>query len=591
MAGMRLAPLCAENGRVHRGVSQKHQAVKVMQQGPHILSVNLEDYFQVAPMRQVIPHRYWPRFDLRIEKSVLATLDLLDRTEARATFFAIGWLAERCPDLLKEIVRRGHEVASKGYLHRRFDQMSLDDFRDDCLRSRDAIEAATGKKVLGYRIAEGSLPADDLAPFKVLAEAGLRYDSSLRPFGLRFAGKADQRRIHEIAADGWSLTEVPLSSDTLLGVPYPVTGGNYMRQMPRALFENRLAARQAGSAEPWHFYFHTWELDPEQPRITAGTRADRLRQYRNLDAMRERIEGCLDAFRFDGIAAHLKLEVEAAPVRATQASAPVVIADRAARSGPRQKVTIVTPCYNEEETLPYLASTLASVEKENAHVYDFSYVFVDDGSKDGTWDKLNELFGDRNNVQLVRHKVNRGIAAATMTGIRAAKDEIVCGIDCDCSFDPHELAKMIPLLTANVDMVQASPYHRDGGVMNVPGWRLALSKGVCMVYRQILNHAFSSYTACFRVYRRSKMLDVTLDDEGFMGIMEIFVRLDQSNARIVEYPAVLESRLIGQSKMKVLRVIRNHLGLIGRLLTQPRDSKAFSITPPSETHRRTQYGS
>ena len=548
----------------------------------HILSINLEDYFQVAPMRQVIPHRYWPRFDLRIEKTTLATLDLLDRTGAKATFFTIGWLAERCPDLIGEVARRGHEVASKGYFHRPYDQMTPEDLRDDYLRSRDAIEAATGRQVLGYRIAEGSLPVDDDTPFRLLAQAGVRYDSSVRPFGPRFIGRAGERRIHERSGDGWSITEVPFSADTLLGVPFPVTGGNYMRQMPQWLFENRLDAFVARLDDPWHFYFHTWELDCEQPRVSAAKRLARIRQYRNLDQMRERIHDILGRFAFGGIADHLQLEAAEVEARAPVAE-PQPVAARAKAPGPRTKVTIVTPCFNEEETLPYLAGNLASVEEANDGVYDFSYVFVDDGSKDRTWEKLHELFSGRPNVQLIRHEKNRGIAAATMTGIKAARDEIVCGIDCDCSFDPHELAKMIPLLTPEIDMVQASPYHREGGVTNVPGWRLALSKNVSRIYRQILNHAFSSYTACFRVYRRSKMLDMKLDDEGFMGIMEIFVRLDQSGARIVEYPAVLESRLLGTSKMKVLRVIRNHLGLIFRIVRESRgkSSYASNLNPTS----------
>jgi len=560
-----------------------------MNERQHILSVNLEDYFQVAPMRQIIPHRYWPRFDLRIEKSTLAALDLLDRHGATATFFTIGWLAERCPDLVAEIARRGHDVASKGYLHRRFDQMTPDEFRDDFLRSRNAIEDATGKAVLGYRIAEGSLPVDDLAPFEMLAREGVRFDSSVRPFGPRFMLRQAWRDIREVQGDGWSLTEIPLSSDRFMGVPVPVTGGNYMRQMPHALHDNRLRAYLSRRDQPWHLYFHVWELDADQPRVSATTRLGRIRQYRNLDGMRERLEDSLSRFTFRSISEHLGLEAGAAVVRA-KAPEQVEVKVAAKQTGPARKVTIVTPCFNEEETLPYLAGNLASVEKSSEGVFDFSYVFVDDGSRDGTWAKLNELFGRRENVQLIRHAQNRGIAAATMTGIRAARDEIVCGIDCDCSFDPHELARMVPLLTPDVDMVQASPYHAEGGVTNVPGWRLALSKGVCAIYRRILNHAFSSYTACFRVYRRSKMAGMRLDDEGFMGIMEIFVRLDQSGARIVEFPAVLESRLLGTSKMKVLRVIRNHLGLIYRILRERRGPSSFAGEATPDASHGAPYG-
>src|SRR5690606_1297114 len=155
----------------------------------------------------------------------------------------------------------------------------------------------------------------------------------------------------------------------------------------------------------------------QQPRVSATTRLGRIRQYRNLEDMRERIAACLEHLPFGSIAQHLDLSIQPAAARPARQERPVAI--RAARAaGEAQKVTIVTPCYNEEETLPYLASTLSSVERENEGVYDFSYVFVDDGSKDGTWDKLHELFADRPDVQLIRHKVNRGIAAATMTGIR-----------------------------------------------------------------------------------------------------------------------------------------------------------------------------
>ncbi len=513
-------------------------------------------------MREVIPQRYWPRFALRVEKSTLSTLDLLDRYDQKATFFVLGWIADRCPDLIAEVARRGHDVASKGYFHRHYAQFSPEDFRADFVRSRNAIEGATTQRVLGYRIAAGTLPIDDLTPYEILAEEGVRYDSSIRPFGLKFAGRPEWRKIRDLKGDGWSLTEVPLSSDTILRVPVPMTGGNYLRQAPRGVYERRLASYLRDSDEPWHLYFHTWEIDPDQPRVSAAKRVSQIRHYRNLEKMKERIEAFLASHRFHSIADHLGLTPEPVAV-APRADA---VAPAAIRAKGGTKVTIVVPCYNEEITLPYLAGNLASFAEENAGRYDFSYVFVDDGSADGTWEKLHELFGQRADCHLIKHPENRGIAAATMTGIRAAEDEIVCGIDCDCSFDPHELAKMIPLLTPDVDLVQASPYHPKGGVMNVPGWRLALSRNLSRIYNRILHHRFASYTACFRVYRRSKIAPFQLSNGGFMGIMAMFILLDQSGSKIVEFPTVLESRLLGVSKMKTLSVIRNHLGMIWDLV-------------------------
>lgn len=535
-----------------------------MSKQSNILSINLEDYFQVAPVRQVIPQRYWPRFALRVEKSTLTALDMLDRHNQKATFFVLGWIADRCPDLVAEVARRGHDVASKGYFHRHYAQFTPADFRADFARSRDAIERVTGRRLLGYRIAAGTFPINTLEPFRILAEEGAKYDSSIKPFGPKFIGKPEWQKIHEIKGEGWSLTEVPLSSDTLFGIPVPMTGGNYLRQAPQSFYESRLKSYLRDNTEPWHLYFHSWELDPEQPRISATTRLGQIRQYRNLEKMRERIETFLENYRFGTVADHLGLVSD--PVEVGQATPGIAPVEVRAKGG--VKATIVVPCYNEEETLPYLAGNLAAFADETAGRYDFSYVFVDDGSRDRTWAKLQELFGSRSDCKIIQHPKNKGIAAATMTGIRAASDEIVCGIDCDCSFDPHELAKMIPLLTPDVDLVQASPYHPKGGVMNVPGWRLALSRNLSRIYNRILNHRFASYTACFRVYRRSKMMPLNVSNGGFMGIMEMFILLDQSGSKIVEYPTVLETRVLGVSKMKTLSVIGNHLGMIKELVLE-----------------------
>ena len=542
-----------------------------MYKGPHLLSVNLEDYFQVAPMRQLIPHAHWSRFGLRAEKSTLETLDLLDKHGHKATFFVLGWLAERCPDLIAELNRRGHRVASKGYHHHRFNQFSLEEFEYDAKRSKDVIEAATGQEVQGYRIAEGSLPVSDLRPFEILAKAGFKYDSSVRPFGFGRKSNDAWNEITTIEKDNWSITEVPLSAYTFAGLSMPVTGGNYLRQIPDSIYRRLLNAYLRKTSTPWHLYFHVWELDTEQPRVSATTRLGHIRQYRNLENMRERLEELLTNYEFTTIENHLDLAPHAitrrAPSPAEENS--VAAAAKAARQADRKNVTLVVPCYNEEETLPYLDSVLNSFATQNADTLNLSYVFVDDGSKDRTYEKLHEIFGTRSECTIIKHPHNRGIAAATMTGIRNAKDDIVCGIDCDCSFDPHELAKMIPLLEPGIDMVQASPYHPKGGVMNVPSWRLVLSRNLSRIYGHILNHRFASYTACFRVYRRSAVAQLDLSNGGFMGIMEIFVLLDRAGSKIVEYPAILETRLMGVSKMKTLSVIRNHLGMIAELIFTP----------------------
>ena len=166
-------------------------------------------------------------------------------------------------------------------------------------------------------------------------------------------------------------------------------------------------------------------------------------------------------------------------------------------------VSVVIPCFNEEATLGYLANTLDSFAESVRDDYQVSFVFVDDGSSDKTWERLNELFGQRADCKVVQHPQNRGIAAATLTGIQHSPSEIVCAIDADGTFDPHQLKEMIPMLKPGVDAVTASCFLEQGHVMNVPGWRMALSKGASLMYRMVLHNKLSHYTSCFRVYRKS----------------------------------------------------------------------------------------
>jgi glycosyltransferase involved in cell wall biosynthesis len=237
----------------------------------------------------------------------------------------------------------------------------------------------------------------------------------------------------------------------------------------------------------------------------------------------------------------------------------------AAPAGDPVPITVVVPCFNEERSLVYLSNTLRSVAAWLYPKYEVSYILVDDGSRDGTWELLGRLFGSRPHCTLLRHDRNRGVAAAILSGLRAARPEIVCSIDCDCTYDPHVLVEMVPRLADGVDLVTASPYHPNGQVLNVPPWRLSLSRGASFLYRRVLRQKLHTYTSCFRVYRRRAVADLPLREEGFLGVAEILARLDLQGSAVVEHPATLEVRLLGASKMKVLRAVAGHLRLLSRL--------------------------
>ena len=242
----------------------------------------------------------------------------------------------------------------------------------------------------------------------------------------------------------------------------------------------------------------------------------------------------------------------------------------------RTAVSVVVPLFNERECVSSLTASLAQVERELGERYDLEFVLVDDGSGDGTAALLKNAIGDDCRYRLIEHPQNRGIAAAIATGIAAASREVIVSLDCDGSYDPLLMGELIPLLTSEVDLVTASPYHHAGGVENVPLWRLRLSRLASQLYGLACRHKLTCYTSCFRVYRRSAVVDVKLDNERFVGVAELLCKVLQQGGRVVEHPARLRSRVAGHSKMRVVRASAGHLKLIAKIA---RDRLRSPVSP------------
>jgi polysaccharide deacetylase family protein (PEP-CTERM system associated) len=529
----------------------------------HVLTIAVEDYFQAAALGNVVHQRQWSRFERRVQRNTRTALDLLDDCGSGATFFMQGWVAREMPELAAEISARGHEVASKGHLHRFLCEMTPEEFRGDLRRSREEIEKASGIKVLGYRVPRGSFGSGDMWALDILAEEGFAYDSSIYPFMRSIGSEAWRRFPFQHRAGDHLLWEVPLTSLRFGGLSIPCGGGNYFRQLPHEFGRAALRHLDKTQEAPIVLHFHVWELDPDLPSITAAGVLAQLRMHRNITKMPERIRDHLENFRFVGVADHLGLTRERAPELQTMPQSYRIPAVESLRV-PRVPVTVVVPCYNEELVLPYLANTLEEVTRSLSSAYALRFVFVDDGSTDETWSQLMSLFGSREDCRLIQQPRNQGVAAAILAGIKASTTEIVCSIDCDCTYDPQQLQGMIPLFEDGVDLVTASPYHSQGAVMNVPAWRLGLSRGLSKLYGVVLGEKLATYTSCFRVYRRSAFADLDLRESGFLGVAEMIGMLSMRRARIVEYPAVLEVRMLGRSKMKIARTIVGHLRLLTR---------------------------
>lgn len=240
------------------------------------------------------------------------------------------------------------------------------------------------------------------------------------------------------------------------------------------------------------------------------------------------------------------------------------------------QVSLVVPVFNERECVDDLLEALVNLDAEFGDRFEFEFVIVDDGSSDGTADMLRAAIGERENFTVVEHGQNRGIAAAIHTGIAAARQEVVVSMDADLSYDVVLLTKMVPLLTGNVDMVIASPYHPEGGVDDVAWWRLWLSKRASWLYGLVLRNKLYCYTSCFRVYRRSRVLELVPSNSGYVGVAELLWLVDRQGGEIVECPAVLHKRIAGNSKMKIFREAMRHLRLVSRI------ARERILGPPSK---------
>ncbi|WP_089935122.1 glycosyltransferase [Candidatus Entotheonella palauensis] len=547
----------------------------------HLLTVVLEDYFQVGAFGSVVRHDYWYRFETRLERNTMRTLALLDQFGLQATFFVLGWVAERMPDIVREVARRGHEIANRGYALRGVRERTRTGFRDDLLRAHEALERASGHAIRGYRAGKPRLRRLELWTLDILAQEGYAYDSSLMPMYRTYRDEPWRRWAHRHRCGEHELWEFPYATRDVGGWLIPVAGGNFFRQWPRPFVTRALEDWDRTYDTPFVMYFHIWELDHEQPVIQAASRIARLRHYRNLDKMTAILENYFTRFRFCSIAQHLELPV-AAPARtpATMTAAvgrpltlvpdgPGIDADADGKeelTAPGLPVSVIVPCFNEQTVLPYLARTLDHVDAMLRKDYALHYIFVDDGSHDATWATLQVLFAARPNCTVLRHEQNCGVAAAILTGARHADTDIVASIDSDCTYDPAVLATLIPLLEDDVDMVTASPYHPEGGVRNVPPWRLGLSRLASWLYGLVLRQNLYTYTSCCRVYRHRAIANLDLKCRGFLGITEMLGHMALQGRRIVEGPAVLDVRLLGMSKMKVLRTMMAHLGLLSHLL-------------------------
>jgi polysaccharide deacetylase family protein (PEP-CTERM system associated) len=260
------------------------------------LTVDVEDYFQVSALAPHIDRSSWDARPCRVERNVQRLLALFSERGAKATFFTLGWVAERYPQVVRDIVAGGHELASHGYGHLRVTDQSREHFLHDIHRAKGLLEDIGGRPVIGYRAPSFSIGHSNPWAFDVLLEAGYRYSSSVYPVQHDHYGMPDAPRFPYAARPG--LTEIPITTTRLFGRNLPAGGGGYFRLAPYAL--SRWALRRVNRLDqrPAIFYLHPWEIDPGQPRVAGTSMKTRFRHYVNLDKTEPRLAQLLSDFRW-----------------------------------------------------------------------------------------------------------------------------------------------------------------------------------------------------------------------------------------------------------------------------------------------------
>lgn len=263
------------------------------------MSVDVEEHFQVGAFETVIDRSEWTGYVSRVENNTLRCLDMFAKRQVSATFFTLGWVAERHPALIRRIVEDGHEIASHGYAHDRVHSFTPEAFRADLRKTKALLEDAGGVEVKGYRAPSFSIGAANRWALDVLAEEGYRYSSSIAPIAHDHYGWPDAPRFAHCPVGGAPMIEVPVTTVEYAGRRMACGGGGFFRLLPYSLSVWAIDRVNRVEREPTIFYFHPWEIDAEQPRVPGAPLKSRLRHYTNLSVMQGKLERLLSRFAWD----------------------------------------------------------------------------------------------------------------------------------------------------------------------------------------------------------------------------------------------------------------------------------------------------
>jgi polysaccharide deacetylase family protein (PEP-CTERM system associated) len=261
------------------------------------MTVDVEDYFHVSAFENVIQKNSWDALDLRVEKNTYRLLELFEQHNVKSTFFTLGWVAQRCPNLIKAIVDQGHELASHGYSHQRALSMTPDEFRADVLLSKNILEDLSGKAIKGYRAPSFSIKDENTWVYDILVELGFTYSSSTYPIEHDLYGVPNWPRFKYQRQEG--IIEIPIPTIRKNEKNTGIGGGGYFRLYPYWMSKSRINRFLQEENKPYSFYFHPWEIDADQPKIENASLKSKIRHYINLSKMEGKIVRLLKDYKWN----------------------------------------------------------------------------------------------------------------------------------------------------------------------------------------------------------------------------------------------------------------------------------------------------
>ena len=520
------------------------------------ISIDVEDYYQVAAFEDIVSYADWERYDSHVCKNTHRLLEVFSEHSVCATFFILGWVAERHPQLVRSIQNQGHEIGCHGYKHVRINFQTPDAFREDVRHAKSVIEQCIGEPIHGYRAASFSVRSDTLWALEILLQEGFQYDSSIFPIVHDRYGISDAPRFpYQVSTPSGVITEFPLTTTRYLHRNVPVAGGGYFRLLPYCLTRNAIEKTNRQEGMPAVFYLHPWEIDLSQPRLDASW-TNRVRHYTNIQRTEQRLQTLLHDFEFSTLRTTLSQvplrtyeikQAENGHLRFQSVPKEITFFDNTLPTTSARKISVIIPVYNEMDNMAPLCQELSQVFLPLRIASE--WIFVDDGSTDDSIAQLVALKELYPQIVIIKLRRNFGQTPAMQAGFDHATGDVVVTMDADLQNDPHDIPCLLRRLDEGFDLVCGWRKNRKDPWLS----RKLPSQVANKMIQRIIGSNIHDRGCSLKIYRAGLTKKFRLYSEMHRFIHEISI---MTGARVSELVVNHRPRQFGTSKYGISRTFK-----------------------------------